>query len=315
MRTVRLKGGYGNLQLVVMRSDQISQHGKLVYGLFIAYSGTGGSCFPSITTICKDLKMGRGTVVEAIKDLEAIGLLEKESRYKKDGSKSSNVYYPMHVIEGSSVLEPHAVSTENEPSSPPEPQAVSSENPNNNTFNINNEQHSVNSNELTGVEYLEFEMMEPEAKNQRENAPPKPPQQKSTYVKMTEAYFTWYKGRNNDTDPKFDGGDGNALKQIVRYFEGIARQKLQIENQELTPENISDRACRMFQWTLGQWDFLEPFLQKQVKITQISSNLTNIINDLKNGRKNRTPQQQKADRAGTIAEGFAGIDEAFREQG
>ena len=51
------------------------------------------SCFPSISTICKETKLSRSTVKRAIRDLERAGFIDKEQRYRPNGGNSSNLYY------------------------------------------------------------------------------------------------------------------------------------------------------------------------------------------------------------------------------
>lgn len=50
------------------------------------------SCFPSIKTICADMKLSRSTVKRAIADLEKAGFIVKERRYRENGGNSSNLY-------------------------------------------------------------------------------------------------------------------------------------------------------------------------------------------------------------------------------
>ena len=49
-------------------------------------------CFPAISTICRETKLSRSTVKRALDDLRKAGFLDKERRYRKDGSNSSNLY-------------------------------------------------------------------------------------------------------------------------------------------------------------------------------------------------------------------------------
>jgi len=50
------------------------------------------SCFPSIATICKDLKISRSTVKRALADLVKQGFLIRNERYRENGGRSSNLY-------------------------------------------------------------------------------------------------------------------------------------------------------------------------------------------------------------------------------
>ena len=51
------------------------------------------SCFPSRRTIAKECRMDRKTVDSAIARLCLLGLVKKTARRRKDGAKTSNMYY------------------------------------------------------------------------------------------------------------------------------------------------------------------------------------------------------------------------------
>lgn len=55
-------------------------------------SASKGECWPGIKTIARDLGFSRSTVKRAVKDLEKHGYLEKELRYRDNGSLTSNLY-------------------------------------------------------------------------------------------------------------------------------------------------------------------------------------------------------------------------------
>lgn len=306
MRTARIKGGYGTIQRVVMKCD-ISQQAKLVYCLFASYAGEDKECWPSISTICKDLKMGRGTVVKAIGELESHGFLEKEIRYNSNGSKTSNKYYLMVVVmEGSSQPEPPPVPRQNHPSSGVEPPPVLVENYNNNNKKRNIEE-TVNPDGLTGSSPIHQE-------HEIKKSPPiaAHPPRKSTYQELVDLHWEWFKNRNGVV-PKMDGIEGKATKQLVTYLESVARHKAGEE--VLLPQDLQLQVCEMFEYILNKWNQLEPFMQRQVKLSQINSNITNIINYLKHGSKTQSAHQRKQDRQSVIDEGLEIIRGHFGKQG
>lgn len=55
-------------------------------------SASKGECWPGIKSIANDLGLSRSTVKRAVKDLEKRGYLEKEPRYRGNGSLTSNLY-------------------------------------------------------------------------------------------------------------------------------------------------------------------------------------------------------------------------------
>lgn len=65
---------------------------RLVYMYLQDRANKDGSCWPAVKTIARDLKLSRSTVKRALRDLEQTGYLEKQERYRKNGSCTSNLY-------------------------------------------------------------------------------------------------------------------------------------------------------------------------------------------------------------------------------
>ena len=88
-----------------MVSNQIFSYGLkpkafIVYCCLLRYSDQKERhCFPSRGLISKECNMDKKTVDSAIKDLETIGLIKKISRYRENGSRTSNMYYIVSLLE------------------------------------------------------------------------------------------------------------------------------------------------------------------------------------------------------------------------
>jgi len=67
--------------------------------------------------------------------------------------------------------------------------------------------------------------------------------------------------------PKINGVEGKAAKQILSYLSKITEEPLVA-----------------WKFVLDHWERVEPFLRNQIKLTQINSNLMNILNQIKNGK-------------------------------
>ena len=65
---------------------------RMVYMYLQDRANKDGSCWPAVKTIARDLKLSRSTVKRALRDLEQTGYLEKQERYRKNGSCTSNLY-------------------------------------------------------------------------------------------------------------------------------------------------------------------------------------------------------------------------------
>lgn len=88
----------------------------------------------------------------------------------------------------------------------------------------------------------------------------------SVHSEIIKIYSSWYENLVG-VKYKFNGGsDGNAVKSIIAYLKNANS-----ENQ--TDEIIFDS----FIYILSKYDTWDEFYKKQLKLSQINSNLTNII--------------------------------------
>lgn len=86
------------------------------------------------------------------------------------------------------------------------------------------------------------------------------------HQKMTDAYWRWFSKRFG-YNPKLNGAEMKAMKEITQYF--------------LSQDQNEENCVSAWEGLLGSFDYWDPFHQKQTKITQISYNLQNIINNVR----------------------------------
>ena len=76
----------------IYADEELSHRARAVYMYLRDRSDAEGKCWPGIKTIAADLKLSRSTVKRALSDLEKHGYLEKEHRFRENGSYTSNLY-------------------------------------------------------------------------------------------------------------------------------------------------------------------------------------------------------------------------------
>ena len=76
----------------VYNNEELSHRAKLVYIYLKDHADKDGACWPGINTIAAGLKLSRSTIKRALDDLVKAGLVEKSSRWRENGSLSSNLY-------------------------------------------------------------------------------------------------------------------------------------------------------------------------------------------------------------------------------
>jgi len=76
----------------IIYSEELPHRAKAVYMYLKDKCNQNAECWPGIKTIAADLGLSRSTVKRAIKDLTQHSLIQKEPRYRENGSNSSNLY-------------------------------------------------------------------------------------------------------------------------------------------------------------------------------------------------------------------------------
>ena len=82
----------------VMRNENISIEAKAIYGYLSSIAGNSGVCYPSIDTICRDLKIGKNRLSKHLSQLIALGVVER-TREKKGNIYGRNLYKITHEVE------------------------------------------------------------------------------------------------------------------------------------------------------------------------------------------------------------------------
>lgn len=70
--------------------DQLPHRARTVYMYLKDRAGNKLDCWPAVKTIASDLQLSRSTVKRALNDLVREGFVEKEPRYRENGSNTSN---------------------------------------------------------------------------------------------------------------------------------------------------------------------------------------------------------------------------------
>ena len=75
----------------IYADPELPHRARTVY-MYLRDRAGGGNCWPGIKTIAKDLKLSPRTVQRALNDLERAGYIERQQRYRENGSRTSNLY-------------------------------------------------------------------------------------------------------------------------------------------------------------------------------------------------------------------------------
>lgn len=107
------------------------------------------------------------------------------------------------------------------------------------------------------------------------------------FGQMIAIYDDWIR-KLTGLPSKIDGAQGKAIKSIIVYLEKAANESGKNNGSE---EAINIQIKNSWTYILGHWDILDDFTQKQIKLTQINSNLQSIILQLR--KPSNTPSDSR----------------------
>lgn len=236
----------------------------------------------SILNICNELKDGRESITSAVQELERLKIIERKKTKNKKGQFEFTFIFlddekPSEKVEEPKLKpKPKRTPVKKTPPKKEEPKAE--------------------------------ENLFPEPPKEEPPTPPTPPttpDEGKLYSEMVKIYFEWFEGLSG-VKPKFGQAEGASLKQIINYF------KILYKDNHSEGENEFEEVTKMFQYIFKFWHLIDPFLQKQTKVTQINSNIQNIINDIKNGHKRKSSNNKDKSehaRGERLQKSFNRIDE------
>lgn len=76
----------------IYADENLPHRCKTVYIYLKDRSAVSGSCWPGVKTIASDLGLSCSTVKRALKELERTGWIQRQPRYRENGSSTSNLY-------------------------------------------------------------------------------------------------------------------------------------------------------------------------------------------------------------------------------
>ena len=299
--------GFTIIQNEIINSGKVSLKAM---GLFLYLKSKPKDWRFSTLRIQKDFSDGLFAIRKAMKELEEVGLLERKKTKNEKGQFEINYIFNETVSENPTTEKPK--SEIKKPSSRVRKSADGKTN--DGKTEIGNPNNKKKKEE---VKKKKEKIIQEEVSLSGESGlfpeEPKTPSASNDdgklYSKMVDLYFNWFKDLNGGIPPKFGKADGSAMKQIINYFKYIHKQA---NNGKDEVEEV----ILMFTYILTNWAKIDPFLQKQTKLIQINGNIQNIINDLKNGKRNSTSKSDKSEHARTsrVQDAFGKIDDIFNSK-
>lgn len=219
----------------------------------ILYSNKDMKCWPSNKTLAKDMGWSLRKMQSVKASLIESGMLQKTDRFKGE-TQTSNEYEITVDFIGVYLGRPKVIVNEGGAKSAP---------------------HTPGNVHPPGAETAPLSINPSEAlTNRSKYAGPTDP----AFVPAMDEYNTFIIARTG-LKAKIDDVQGSALKKILLY--------LRANSQDKSVEGVVNG----LKWIFTHWNNLDAFHRDQLKLTQINSNLINIINRLKNG----TPSGSTAD--------------------
>ena len=101
-----------------------------------------------------------------------------------------------------------------------------------------------------------------------------------TFQTFIEDYSLFFE-KKTGIRPKIGSSDGKAANELIEYLTSVSTEKNETG------------AIESFRFIVKEWGKLDNFYGSQIKLIQISSNINNIINQIKNGKSKSTVSQNQ----------------------
>lgn len=102
-----------------------------------------------------------------------------------------------------------------------------------------------------------------------------------SFRRCVGVYFSFVKQKTG-MNPVFDATQGRALKKIIDWLEG-----------NLKENKSDDNIINGFKFILDRHDQWEDFYKNQIKLTQIHSNITNIVKNIRDAHGKSKSEKYK----------------------
>jgi len=126
------------------------------------------------------------------------------------------------------------------------------------------------------------------------------------YSKMIEEYDSFCQDKTG-VGCKIDGAQGKSMKRIIKFLETQCKKKDEL----LESKELDDKVLLGWKYILCNWEKLDDFNRGRIKLTEIDSNMLNILSKLKEQpinkkQKQRNEQISKAVRGATTTD-YSGL--------
>ena len=113
------------------------------------------------------------------------------------------------------------------------------------------------------------------------------PKANTLYSKMVEAYDEFCQ-QHTGVGSKMDGMQGKAMKRIIKFLEAQCKKKDNL----LENEKLDEMVLLAWKYILTNWEKLDDFNRGRIKLTEIDSNMLNILSKLKEKPINKKQKQR-----------------------
>ena len=107
------------------------------------------------------------------------------------------------------------------------------------------------------------------------------------YSKMIEEYDVFCE-KSTGVGCKIDGMQGKAMKQIIIYLKSQCRKK----NPLLQDEELDSAVMKSWIYILGNWSKLDDYNRGRIKLSEINSNMSNILLKIKEQPINKKQKER-----------------------
>ena len=124
-------------------------------------------------------------------------------------------------------------------------------------------------------------------KEKKKTQPRTPVKANTLYSKMIEEYDIFCE-KISGVGCKIDGMQGKAMKQLINYLQSQCRKK----NPLLKDVELDGAVLKSWTYILGNWEKLDDYNRGRIKLSEINSNMVNILLKIKEKPINKKQKER-----------------------
>lgn len=294
--TRQKNGNYACVPNFCLRDKSISEKAKGIYAMVMAFPDDWDFSIKGLVSVCNG---GESSIRAGIKELIKNGYVLVEKQRNSNGTLGSVSYTFLETKNDFPNLDYPRVENQHvdNPNVDNQAQYNIEELISNNKV-LNNEKNNNNLNIIPDQNFSNFDGSQKKEVKKKED---------SLYHVALDLYYTFHKEQTGAVCV-ITSKEGKKIKELIKFCEVNAKQK----NKDICGAALDNAILYSIQWLFSNYNKWGNQFHKSIKLEMIVSNLSDIINNIKNGATTNKQQQGSSDATDKLKQSIRESEDRIR---